>query len=76
MFVAYHRKSGKIACAMVARDLCRGPRLPALWNLDRYCDEFSFRWNLRYASDSERAETAIRQAEGKRLTYKQPMEKA
>jgi transposase-like protein len=41
-------------------------------HLDRYCDEFSFRWNLRYASDSERTEIAIKQADGRRLTYKSP----
>jgi transposase-like protein len=42
-------------------------------HLDRYCDEFSFRWNLRYVTDSERTEVAIKQAEGRRLTYKRPM---
>ncbi len=39
-------------------------------HLHRYCDEFSFRWSYRFVSDSERTEIAIRQAEGKRLTYK------
>ncbi len=38
-------------------------------HLDRYCDEFSFRWNYRKSSDSERTIEAIRCAEGKRLTY-------
>ena len=42
-------------------------------HLGRYCDEFSFRWNLRYVTDSERTEVAIKQAEGRRLTYKRPM---
>jgi transposase-like protein len=39
-------------------------------HLKRYCDEFSFRWNYRKVNDGERAEAAIRGADGKRLTYK------
>lgn len=38
-------------------------------HLHRYCDEFSFRWNSHHVTDSERAQEAIRNAEGKRLTY-------
>lgn len=38
-------------------------------HLNRYCDEFSFRWNHRKISDAERTVQAIRSAEGKRLTY-------
>jgi transposase-like protein len=43
-------------------------------HLDRCCDEFSFRWNTRKISDAERTEIAIRQTEGKRLTYKDSSE--
>ena len=39
-------------------------------HLHRYCDEFSFRWNGRKVSDGERAELAIKGADGKRLLYK------
>ena len=39
-------------------------------HLDRYCDEFEFRWNHRKVNDGTRAEHAIIGAEGKRLTYK------
>jgi transposase-like protein len=42
-------------------------------HLDRYCDEFSFRWDHRKTTDSERTEAAIRQTIGKRLSYKQPI---
>jgi transposase-like protein len=42
-------------------------------HLDRYCDEFSFRWNYRSTTDAERTEVAIRQTKGKRLSYKQPV---
>lgn len=44
-------------------------------HLDRYANEFSFRWNLRDVSDAERAVIAIKGIEGKRLRYKKPDEK-
>jgi len=44
-------------------------------HLDRYCDEFSFRWNHRQISDSERTAEAIKSAEGKRLMYRDPIKK-
>ena len=39
-------------------------------HLDRYLDEFSFRWNHRKVSDGQRMATALRQTEGKRLMYR------
>lgn len=39
-------------------------------HLHRYCDEFSFRWNYRKATDGERTLAALRGAEGKRLAYR------
>ena len=41
-------------------------------HLDRYCDEFAFRYENRKISDGERAALLVTGAEGKRLTYKQP----
>lgn len=44
-------------------------------HLQRYADEFDFRWNNRSKlgiSDVERAETLLRSIEGKRLIYRQP----
>ena len=38
-------------------------------HLQRYCDEFSFRWDRRSLEDGERTMDVIRGAEGKRLTY-------
>jgi hypothetical protein len=38
----------------------------------RYCDEFSFRWNGRKISDSERRDLAVVGIEGKRLYLFQP----
>lgn len=41
-------------------------------HLDRYCDEFAFRYEHRHISDGARAEKLVVGAEGKRLTYRQP----
>ena len=44
-------------------------------HLQRYLDEFDFRYGSRVAlgeNDSERATRAIKGAEGKRLTYRNP----
>jgi hypothetical protein len=44
-------------------------------HLHRYCDEFSFRYSLRSAlgyNDAERAALLVMNAEGKRLTFRQP----
>ncbi len=41
-------------------------------HLPKYIDEFSFRWDLRKANDSERTGAAIKAAEGKRLMLKEP----
>jgi transposase-like protein len=42
-------------------------------HLNRYCDEFSFRWDHRSATDGERTLIAIRQSEGRRLMYDSPI---
>ena len=39
-------------------------------HLQRYCDEFAFRWNHRKTSDSFRRDAALSMADGKRLTYR------
>lgn len=41
-------------------------------HLQRYVDEFDFRYNMRKASDVERADKALSQIGGKRLMYKGP----
>lgn len=41
-------------------------------HLQRYCDEFAFRYENRKVSDGERATAMVGMAEGKRLTFKQP----
>lgn len=39
-------------------------------HLQRYCEEFAFRWNNRKVTDGERMVTALQGAEGKRLMYR------
>ena len=46
-------------------------------HLQRYCDEFTFRWNTRSSlgiEDFERAAALLKGASGKRLTYRRPDE--
>jgi len=45
-------------------------------HLQRYCDEFSFRYNYRKTDDGDRTTKALAQAEGLRLMYKEPLRKA
>ncbi len=42
-------------------------------HLHRYCNEFSFRWTYRKVDDGTRTESAIKGAEGKRLSLKEPV---
>jgi transposase-like protein len=44
-------------------------------HLDRYVNEFVFRYNNRETTDTERAKKAIRATEGKRLVYKETIKK-
>lgn len=41
-------------------------------HLEKYADEFAFRYSNRHVSDGKRAELVFKGGEGKRLTYKQP----
>jgi len=42
-------------------------------HLHRYCAEFDFRWNGREISDSQRRDMAVKQIEGKRVFYREPI---
>ncbi len=42
-------------------------------HLPAYLREFEFRWNSRKVSDSDRTDSAIRGARGKRLMYRRPV---
>lgn len=41
-------------------------------HLHRYCAEFTFRWNHRKSTDTQRMEAAMAQVGGKRLLYETP----
>lgn len=41
-------------------------------HLHRYVSEFQYRWNTRKLKDGERIAQAIRQADGRRLCYREP----
>ena len=41
-------------------------------HLPRYLAEWDFKWNTRAMKDGERAAMALKGAEGRRLTYRQP----
>jgi transposase-like protein len=45
-------------------------------HLHRYVGEFDFRWNTRKMNDGDRTVAAIRSAEGKRLMYRESLQKA
>lgn len=43
------------------------------WHLQRYCNEFSYRYNYRKSDDSDRTTAALSRCPGKRLMYKKPI---
>jgi transposase-like protein len=45
-------------------------------HLDRYVNEFAFRYNRREVSDAERTTMTLKKTEGKRLVYKDTIKKA
>lgn len=45
-------------------------------HLQRYLDEFEFRYNHRKMDDGDRVEAAVQGGEGKRLMYREPVAKA
>jgi transposase-like protein len=44
-------------------------------HMDRYLNEFAFRWDHRKVTDGARTVSALKGIEGKRLMYKEPIEK-
>jgi hypothetical protein len=44
-------------------------------HLDRYANEFAFRWDYRKTSDSEQMVKAVEGIEGKMLVYKETIKK-
>jgi hypothetical protein len=70
-----HTNTAEVFFAILKRGVMGSFHSISEQHLQRYCDEFAFRWNHRSAlgiEDTERAAAAIKGAAGKRLTYRQP----
>ena len=70
-----HIQSAEAFFAILKRGVMGSFHSVSEQHLQRYVDEFAFRWNHRSAlgvEDAERANAMIRGAIGRRLTYRQP----
>lgn len=70
-----HIQSAEAFFAILKRGVMGSFHSVSEQHLQRYIDEFAFRWNARSAlgvEDTERAARAIKGAGGKRLTYRRP----
>ena len=67
---ADHVNSAESFFALLKRGLHGSFHHVSQKHLQRYCDEFAYRWDQRKTTDGERTVIAIKKAEGKRLTYK------
>ena len=68
-----HIQSAEAFFAILKRGVMGSFHSVSEQHLQRYVDEFAFRWNTRSAlgvEDTERAKIAIKRASGKRLTYR------
>ena len=70
-----HIQSAEAFFAILKRGVMGSFHSVSAQHLQRYCDEFAFRWNTRSAlgvEDAERARLMVQGAIGKRLKYRQP----
>ena len=70
--VSVHNNTAESWNALLERSIIGAFHHVSPEHLARYCDEVEFRWNHREINDAERAADAIKNATGKRLTYRQP----
>ena len=70
-----HVNTGESFFALLKRGIYGSFHSVSKQHLDRYCDEFSFRWNHREIDDSARTKEAIKGVEGKRLSYREPIDR-
>jgi ISXO2-like transposase domain len=70
-----HTNTGESYFALLKRGIVGSFHSVSEQHLNRYVDEFSFRWNHRSIDDNARTEEAIKGAEGKRLSYREPIGK-
>ena len=70
-----HIQSAEAFFALLKRGVMGSFHSVSEQHLQRYVDEFAFRWNARSAlgvEDAERARLMVKGAIGKRLKYRQP----
>ena len=67
-----HINTAESAHALIKRGIYGTFHHVSKKHLQRYCDEFDFRWNHRKTDDVARTVAAISMADGKRLTYAGP----
>ena len=70
-----HIQSAEAFFAILKRGVMGSFHSVSEQHLQRYVDEFAFRWNNRSAlgvEDAERANRIVKNAVGRRLTYRQP----
>lgn len=70
-----HSNTAESVFSLIKRGLIGTYHSVSKQHLPLYLNEFEFRWNHRFVDDGERTAAAIRQAQGKRLRYKQPTER-
>jgi transposase-like protein len=65
-----HNNTAESWNALLKRSIVGSFHHVSVEHLSRYCDEVSFRWDRRGMTDTERTAAAIKQGDGKRLTYR------
>ena len=68
-----HSKTVESAFSLLKRGIYGTFHNVSRKHLHRYVAEFDFRWNARKVDDGERLARAVRNAEGKRLRYREPV---
>ena len=59
--------------SLFKRQILRAHHHVSLEHLDRYWDEFEWKYNRRKSTEGEKLQMALKATEGKRLMYRQPM---
>jgi hypothetical protein len=64
-----HCNSGESWFALLKRGIHGSYHHVSRGHLQRYCDEFQFRWNTRTLTDGQRTRAALQGSDGVRLSY-------
>ena len=68
-----HTNTLEGAFSLFKRQIVGAHHHVSLEHLDRYWDEFEWKYNRQKSTEGEKLEMALKDTEGKRLMYKQPM---